>query len=142
MANIKCRYGEWICACPEWENKERVCVRYYGEPDCFNLEKTKYQDENGHEHTRYMDVRCKYSKWVDTEFEGNYKSYEFISNEALKTHGRKIEVDLIIYLEIDGRVLIDNTEEGIKARKEAEKAKEKARLEEHKKFIKWANFPE
>lgn len=98
MANIKCRYGKWKCDCPDLMNekeKSDYCGTYWY--DCIN-------PTDGDE--------CPYFKLQVVEFEGNYKSYEFIDDEGLKTHGRKIEVDSIDYLEIDGRVLIDEEKVG------------------------------
>ena len=121
MANIKCRWRAEGCACPySGEAKNKICSEFT----------PSFQAEG------YFNCwDCEWQVLNVNEFEGDYKSYEFIADDGLRVGGREINIGSIAYLEIDGRVLINNTEEALRARKEA-------RLENRKKFIKWANFPE
>lgn len=100
MANIKGKYSRIKCEFPYWwrdkKEKENCCAEYWDY--C-------YRPEKGGE-------ACPYRKLQTVEFEANCKSYEFIEGESLRiNNGREIDVDSIEYLEIDGRILINDTED-------------------------------
>lgn len=109
MTNIKCRYSfpkctrddyEIQCFDSFWACDDNSGCHGYTKPD--DVEKI-----NGVE---IVNPRCIYCKFHYGEFEKNVKNYDYFDGD-LKVAGKTYEYRDIDYLEIDGRVLINDTEE-------------------------------
>ena len=105
MARIKCRYIKPMCTLgntAEWDDRwwcddNTLCCDYQRPEKPVVL--------NGH---TLANPQCIYSFKQYTEFEKNYKEYEYDDSEGLSLgrRGYFIPKTIIKYLEIDGRTLI------------------------------------
>ena len=109
MTNIKCRYSFPECTRDDceipgfddyWACDSSDECSAYTKPD--DVEKI-----NGVE---IINPRCIYCVVRHGEFEKNVKNYDYFDGD-LKVAGKTYEHRDIDYLEIDGRILVNNTEE-------------------------------
>ena len=99
MARIKCRYNNPYCLL----DRETVMLRNF---DCDTTFYCAGYERPENAPPNLVNPTCKYFDMRHGEFEENtaYYSYE---DGMLKTRKRRLYDDDIEYLEIDGRVLID-----------------------------------
>ena len=102
MTKIKCRY--WICLCCNVPVAAERCPYWPDQEECKEYKSVvKKHDKDGN---LLLSDQCEDAVMVRGEFEKNASSYELDEDELIMK-GRKIDVDDIEYLEIDGRVIID-----------------------------------
>lgn len=103
MAHIKCRYNEIFC--------DNCFYRMNARAVLCKAEKCCMSDDYGYQWIAGEDVyMCKYAYPDIVEFEKTVKDYEYSKAENLLRIGKRF-YSYIEYLEIDGRVLIDETVE-------------------------------
>ena len=107
MAHIKCRYFDLRCNYLCGMNCGNICSSPEFGDDCPNDAFTDHRfDEETLMH--FVSNYCLHAVKDFAEFEGDFKSYEFDS-KLLHVRYRYIETERIVYLEIDGRILINDT---------------------------------
>ncbi len=111
MTHIKCRYRIPMCCKPGGEIGKSIQWNEYwscdSKDDCCDYAKPKEPVViNG---SILINPQCRYSHVEYVEFEKNYKEYEYDASDGLSLGRRKrfIPSESIEYLEIDGRVLIE-----------------------------------
>ena len=99
MAHIKCRYSVPVCG----YTGERVYndEMWFCDSSC-PWDECNYQ---GDPESKCINKPCIYKRHADGEFETTVKAYQY-ENAELKLKGRKYFGSEILYLEIDGRVLV------------------------------------
>lgn len=106
MAHIKCRYTKLMCSYEhavemgdEYECERWSCCDDYQKPE-------RRVSDDGY---ILAEDACSHSYTIDIEFEKAYKEYEYDASDGLSLGRRKrfIPSGNIEYLEIDGRVLIE-----------------------------------
>ena len=120
MTNIKCRYSFPYCSNIERkDDEEDPCVfydrgglrvnlnEYY---DCRSKEACPFYERPDDAEAELVNPRCEHFYLMRGEFEKNVKNYDYFDGD-LKVAGNTYEYRDIDYLEIDGRVLRDDTEE-------------------------------
>ena len=120
MSHIICRYDLPGCACgatPVYCSYEEWCTAPDAKSNCIlyapSGKKLQHEYEiRGHKFTSECEVKtCAHFRWRHCEFEKDVKRYEYseeFGNAGLEIRGLNISIDYINYLEIDGRVLINN----------------------------------
>lgn len=104
MTKIKCRYKK-ACCChynPGYR-KNRDDIDEYWFCDSDDLCEG-YKPRSG---DISINPICKEAYWDYREFEKNVASYSFEMQNGLTIRGKFIDTDVIEYLEIDGRIIID-----------------------------------
>lgn len=102
MANIKCRYRIPYC---EYHNEhERLFHNEFWW--CDHNDWCAIGKYSKHPQDAIVNGQCIYCQYENGEFEKTVKNYEYINGE-LKIGNKKYTYHDIIYLEIDGRVLIE-----------------------------------
>lgn len=120
MAHIKCRYREYYCSgfLNGYDYFNEECWNDYGEKhsSCPHFETRK--DKNGQ---KVYCSQCIHISALAKEFEKNVKRYNLAlyGNDPnrsgfLEITGLIIDEQNIDYLEIDGRILIDDVTEGLR----------------------------
>ena len=101
MAHIKCRYFEWICNHPHRMTAYRKCRNPEYGYDCDEFIGSSKQGD-----MLVIYHECRHAIKNYTQFEGDYKRYEYDDYIGLRISRRQVDRDNIEYLEIDGAVLI------------------------------------
>lgn len=105
MAHIKCRYGEIRCGYGSYELMGCLCKDPQTGGAC-----ERFEDKWSEGERTIISDFCRFAEKTTAEFEGDYKKYHYDYYGI--TVGRKsIDAEDIEYLEIDGRVLVDESEE-------------------------------
>ena len=101
MAHIKCRYFEWRCNHPHRMTASEVChFPEYGD-GCEG-----FIDGFRQEDTFVIFSVCRHAARSYTQFEGDYKRYEWDDYAGLRISRRWVNPENIEFLEIDGNVLV------------------------------------
>ena len=101
MAHIKCRYFEWTCNHPHRMTAYIICHSpEYGDGCEWFTDSSKQGD------VLVVYHECRHALKNYTQFEGDYKRYEYDDYAGLRISRRHIIRVNIEYLEIDGSVLI------------------------------------
>ena len=106
MIHVKCRYNEIYCGCKTYlmNNRAKLCnPNECGDVgECAEFDYLWVAGE-------YV-VACEHAKTGIIEFEKDVKGYEYNKEENTLVIGRHRYL-FIEYLEIDGRVLVNDTED-------------------------------
>lgn len=115
MTSIKCRYRERICGHPERKTEVVYTDEWWF---CDSNDGCEIGGYEPNARERVTNPTCRYSQFIDREFEKQVKEYNYTKGDALiipmgKGKGNEIiHSGRMEYLEIDGRVLIKDWEEG------------------------------
>ena len=108
MARIKCTFYRYRCYDGTYEHNEQICEHhnYFGngfeyDDGCEYADAKPYRTKDG---LIALPLQCKYALREEVRFEKEVKSFEF-DNDYLTMRNRKISVNRIKYLSIDGEVL-------------------------------------
>lgn len=116
MSEIKCIYS--LPYCTHWDSEYRsyrkfindlwYCDSDDGCPGYDSSPKVEYKGEY-----KIVNPKCIYAKWKHCEFSKNVKNYTFDELDGLKIGKMLIDSNYISYLEIDGRIIINNLKQEV-----------------------------
>lgn len=101
MAHIKCRYFEWRCNHPHRMTASEVCHFPEDGGGCNGFIDGLRQGD-----TFVIFSVCRHAAKSYTQFEGDYKRYEYDDYAGLRISRRWVNQENIEFLEIDGKVLV------------------------------------
>ena len=106
MAHIKCRYFEWLCNNPNRMTASIIC-RFPEDGDgCRDFIGGLRQED-----VFVVYSVCRHALKSYTQFEGDYKRYEYDDYAGLRISRRWVNQENIEFLEIDGKVLVGDEQQ-------------------------------
>lgn len=109
MAHIKCRYFEWRCNHPHRMTANTIC--HFPEDGDGCREFIGGLRQEGAENAFVIFNVCRHAARSYTQFEGDYKRYEYDDYAGLRISRRWVNPENIEFLEIDGKVLVGDEQQ-------------------------------
>lgn len=123
MSEIKCIYK--LPYCTHWNSEYRSYREFindiwYCDSDdgCPGYDRPPKAEYKGY---KISNPQCIYAKWKNCEFSKSVKKYSFDELDGLKIGKMLIDSDYISYLEIDGRIIINDLKQEVQNERSTEK---------------------